>query len=95
MDVAETTGNDTETWSNDQDFLAAALQSVADRLAALEGQLIHIDSEVHEVTRFIAEHRPALARALSLMDPGAGVRRFMTGKRREVPRIQEGEAGHG
>jgi len=56
-------------------------------------QLDHLDTMLHELAQtvslqgtqlgeihaFIQEHRPALAKALSLLDPGKGVRSFLTG----------------
>jgi hypothetical protein len=76
----KTAGNEPETFSDDAGFPAAALQAIADRLAIMDKQLIHIDGQVHEIGQFIAEHRPALARALSLMS-GPGVR-WMSGRKR-------------
>jgi ABC-type transporter Mla subunit MlaD len=50
----------------------------------LRGRLDHIDDNLHAIMRqladlqaFIDEHRPALARGLSLMDPGAKLRDMM------------------
>jgi hypothetical protein len=52
-------------------------------------RLDHIDETCHEVLRrvtaieaFIDEHRPALARGLSMLDPGAGIRKLMGGGKR-------------
>lgn len=54
------------------------------------GRLDHMDETLHDIQRtlagiqsFIDEHRPALARGLSLMDPGAAARKFMGMKPRK------------
>ena len=54
----------------------------------LRKRLDHIDDILHRIDQrtaaiedFIDEHRPALARGLSLMDPGAGIRKILGGKR--------------
>lgn len=54
--------------------------SLIARIDALGKRIDHVNAGVHQVQQFIDEHRPALARALSLMDPGAGLR--------ELPRHQ-------
>jgi hypothetical protein len=55
----------------------------------LRGRLDHIDAGLHDLLRkvdsvqaFIDEHRPALARAMSFVDPGAKLRAMVTGKKR-------------
>lgn len=47
-------------------------------------RLNHLDEGIHavqqqlgEITAFIDEHKPALARGLSLMDPAAGLRKIL------------------
>jgi hypothetical protein len=52
-------------------------------------RLDHLDVQMHElhqkidgIAAFIDEHRPALARGLSLMDPGAKLRDMLAGKKR-------------
>lgn len=47
-------------------------------------QLDHLDGMVHEVHQFIEEHRPALAKALAFLSPGASIRDYFgKGARRE------------
>jgi hypothetical protein len=58
----KTAGNETETLS-DREFL----EQLAYRV---ESRLDHIDVQVHEISQFIEEHRPALARGLALMSAG-------------------------
>ncbi len=73
MAATETTGNPPETLS-DHDVLMVTL----DRL---ERKLDHIDESLHELTRFIDAHKPALARGLALMDPGAKVRSMLPSRK--------------
>lgn len=70
MSPVETVSNPSETGSD-----------ISARLDAIEAMLAHLQDHVHEVARFIDEHKPALARGLALLDPGNGVRRFLGGKR--------------
>lgn len=41
--------------------------------------------KIDEMYRLFAAHRPAIERAAALMDPGAGMRKFMAGRRHAVP----------
>jgi len=59
-----------------------------DDWADMRKRVDHLDDVVHRIEQhtaaildFIDEHRPALARGLSLMDPGAGIRKILGGKR--------------
>ena len=52
------------------------LTQVLDAQAVQAKQLDHLDGMLHEVHQFIAEHKPALAKALSLLDPGQSVRKY-------------------
>lgn len=74
MATTETSGNPVETVS-DHDQIMKTLD--------------HIDLQLHDLCRtvdgieaFISEHRPALARGLALMDPGAKVRAMLPGRKR-------------
>lgn len=91
MGTTETAGNHWETASDiafneteGEAFRLAVLQAIADRLALIDKQLIHIDAQVHELTRFVDEHKPALARAMALLHPGAGILKYMGGKNRST-----------
>ena len=79
MTTIKTDNNPDETLSN---------QELADRLdilaAALTMRLDHLDSGVHEIQQrigvvqeFIDAHRPALARAMGMLDPGSRLRAAM------------------
>lgn len=56
----------------------------------LRKRLDHIDEMLHDITRFIDDHRPALARGLSLMDPGARLRGLIPGRKHAVPQDGQG-----
>jgi hypothetical protein len=76
----KTAGNDVETLS-DRDFLVQLAEGIDKILICLEGhgqdlerisqQADHLDVQVHEISQFIEEHRPALARGLALMSAGS------------------------
>lgn len=52
------------------------------RLDHLDDITHRIDTRVTDILLFIDEHRPALARGLSLMDPGAKLRGLVTGRKK-------------
>jgi glycine betaine/choline ABC-type transport system substrate-binding protein len=74
MATTETTGNPVETLS---DF-----ERVEKMLDHIDGQLHDLIRKVDGMQEFIDQHRPALARGLALMDPGAKVRAMLPGGRR-------------
>jgi len=45
-------------------------------------QLDHVDSMIHELVRFVDEHRPALSRALAFLEPGKGIRDYLKNRPR-------------
>jgi hypothetical protein len=74
MATPKTSGNETETLSDYE---------------RIEKTLDHIDNQLHElcqkvdgIAAFIDLHRPALARGLALMDPGAKIRAMLPGGKR-------------
>jgi hypothetical protein len=66
------------------DRLDLVITPLTQRLDTMQAELDHIDEQVHEIHQFIADHKPALAKALSLLDPGKGVRSFLAGTKRKV-----------
>jgi hypothetical protein len=81
----ETLGNQTEydavmeRLRTIQNYLTSVLDNQADddrRAALVTKQLDHLDGMIHEVHQFITEHKPALAKALALLDPGQSVRKY-------------------
>ena len=75
MPPGETITDDTETLSDRELLLRLARQ--AD----------HIDTMCHELIQFVDEHRPALTRALGLLDPSRGWRAWRNGGRADA--VQE------
>lgn len=69
--------------------LSAHIESLIEEVEANTKRLDHFDEVLHlidqrsaEIMAFIDEHKPALARGLALMDPGAKLRTMMgKGKR--------------
>jgi ABC-type transporter Mla subunit MlaD len=55
------------------------------RLDVLWKQLDHLDGMLHEVHQFIDEHKPALNKALSLLDPGSSVRKYFKARKGVEP----------
>jgi ABC-type transporter Mla subunit MlaD len=75
---SETLGNQTEYYAVMERLRSIQnyLTQVLDAQAVQAKQLDHLDGMLHEVHQFIAEHKPALAKALSLLDPGQSVRKY-------------------
>ena len=93
MTTTETSGNHRITDGDDDEGRLARIEG---HLAALQAQADHIDAGIHDLQRRAGEilaalrpltdHPEAVAKGLSLLDPGAGVRRFLPGGRgRAVP----------
>lgn len=76
MTEAKTAGNQGETLSDITEH-----QAVMKTLDHLDSQLHDLDRKMAGILEFIAEHRPALARGLALMDPGAKVRSMLPGRK--------------
>jgi len=62
---------------SDEDFLLTLAKNIhvllvdlSVRVDMLDKKADHIDVQVHEISQFIEEHRPALARGLALMSAG-------------------------
>lgn len=77
MGPAETTGNELETVS-DAELSWLRIEAHLDRL---ERKISHMDEQLHSLVRLIDEHRPLLARAAALADPGAKVRAMLHPKK--------------
>lgn len=63
----------------------------ADQLTAMRRQLDHLDEMLHEVTRFIADNRPALERATAMLDSGRPMRAFLAARQ---PKVSNGNGRH-
>jgi ABC-type transporter Mla subunit MlaD len=83
----ETLGNQTE-YENVMARLRSIsnyLTQVLDAQAVQAKQLDHLDGMLHEVHQFIDEHKPALNKALSLLDPGSSVRKYLKARKGVEP----------
>ena len=88
MGPAETPGNGIETVSDTELALLrieAHLERIdaqhRERAAELERKLDHVDEQIHGLVRLIDEHKPLLAQAAALADPGAKVRAMLHPKK--------------
>ncbi len=64
------------------DYLSTEISA---RLDMHGKQLDHIDVMVHEIHQFIGEHKPALTKALTLLDPGRPMRDWLGRHRKDTP----------
>jgi hypothetical protein len=85
----EQTPNDEPFAYSDREFLLRLAEQTEHLYTELSGrldnqlkQLDHIDVMIHEINQFISEHRPALTKALTLLDPGRSMRDYL--KRRKT-----------
>ena len=87
MPDTETPNDNRETLS-DREFLHEIAERISGPVNAIlaelraeqeitRKQLDHIDTMLHEVHQFIEEHKPALGRALSFLDPGRSMRDYL------------------
>jgi hypothetical protein len=81
MATPETTGNPPETLS-DSEVILKHLSHLDEGVHEIERGLAEILKGQAEILAFINDHRPALARAMSLMDPGKAVRSMLPGGKR-------------
>jgi hypothetical protein len=68
MPHTQTPNDDLETLSD---------RELAERIAR---QLDHLDCMLHEVCQFLDEHKPALNRALGMLDAGRSMRAYLAGR---------------
>jgi hypothetical protein len=81
--MTETSGDPTITHGDDDEWIAATLTRIDAALAAVDKRLDHLDDLAHRIDQALQplrDHPEAVAKGLSLLDPGAGVRKFMTGR---------------
>jgi len=88
MPPREKTLNSQPETLSDRDFLMQLAKQTENCYTELSArldqqlkQLDHLDTMLHEIHQFITEHRPALAKALALLDPGNGVRQYLRNRK--------------
>lgn len=90
----EETLNHEPLTANDRDFVLELARKTENLYEELSGrldmhlkQLDHIDTMIHEIHQFITEHKPALTKALTLLDPGRSVRDYLGRRRKDTPDV--------
>jgi hypothetical protein len=79
MTLTETSGNEIVTEGDLEDWLRATIGRIDGALAAVDVKIDHLDSLIHEIHQALSplrDHPEAVAKGLSLLDPGAGVRKY-------------------
>jgi hypothetical protein len=83
MTSTETSGNPPVTEGELEDWLRATIGRIDGNIAAIDKRLEHLDEYIHRIDNAIQplrDHPEAVAKGLSLLDPGAGVRKFLGAK---------------
>jgi hypothetical protein len=81
MAVRETDNNPVGTVSNQE--LARRLDHIDEMLHHNAQRDVETRAAVARIEKFIEEHRPALARGLALVDPGAKLREMLPGGKKK------------
>jgi hypothetical protein len=79
MTTTETSGNPEVTEGDLEDWLRETVGRIDGALATHGVQIDHLDSllhEIHQALQPLRDHPEAVAKGLSLLDPGAGVRKY-------------------
>lgn len=92
MAATETNSDPTFTHGDDDAWIAETITRIDANLIQLTNQAEHMDINIHglqqtldailEVLQPLRDHPEAVAKGLSLLDPGASVRKFMTGRKK-------------
>jgi len=84
MADTETAGNPIITHGDDDEWVAATLTRIDVALAGMDKRLEHLDDLAHRIDQALQplrDHPEAVAKGLSLLDPGSGVRKFISGRK--------------
>ncbi len=85
MAATETNGNPVITHGDDDQWVADTITRIDASIAAIDARLEHLDEYIHRIDQALQplrDHPEAVAKGLSLLDPGAGVRKFLGAKPR-------------
>jgi hypothetical protein len=89
MGETKTSGEPVITHGDDDEWIAQTITRIDATLAGIDKRIGHLDDiihEIHQALQPLRDHPEAVAKGLSLLDPGAGVRKFLSGKpRKEKP----------
>lgn len=83
MATPETTGNPAETLS-DAERIEKLLDHQDQGIHQIQQDLERIEDRIVSLLAFVELHKPALARGLALMDPGAKIRTMLPGGKKKV-----------
>jgi hypothetical protein len=86
MTSIETSGNPPVTEGELEDWLRESIGRIDGILAAFDVKIDHQDTlihEIHQALQPLRDHPEAVAKGISLLDPGAGVRKFLGGKKKD------------
>ena len=84
MAATETNSDPTFTHGDDDAWIVATLTRIDANIAGLDMRMDHLDDILCRIDLALAplrDHPEAVAKGLSLLDPGASVRKFMTGRK--------------
>jgi hypothetical protein len=79
MTTTETSGNPEVTEGDLEDWLRESIGRIDGILASFDIKIDHQDQLLHEIHQALSplrDHPEAVAKGLSLLDPGAGVRKY-------------------
>jgi hypothetical protein len=85
MAATETNSNTALTDSDHEVWVTETLRRIDANINALDHRLDHLDDVLGRIDQALAplrDHPEAVAKGLSLLDPGASVRKFMTGRKK-------------
>ena len=86
MAATETNSDPTFTHGDDDAWIAATLTRIDTNINAVNKVLEHHDELLHRIDQALQplrDHPEAVAKGLALLDPGAGVRKFLTGRKKD------------
>ena len=84
MAATETNSDPTFTHGDDDAWVAATLTRIDAALVGIDTRLGHQDDLLHRIDQALQplrDHPEAVAKGLSLLDPGSGVRKFLSGRK--------------
>ena len=85
MAATETNSDPTFTHGDDDAWVAATLTRIDANIAGLDMRMDHLNdilNRIDQALQPLRDHPEAVAKGLSLLDPGASVRNFMFGRKK-------------
>jgi hypothetical protein len=84
MATTKTSGNPPVTEGELEDWLRETIGRIDGSINAIDKRLDHLDEYIHRIDNSLQplrDHPEAVAKGLSLLDPGAMTRKFITGRK--------------